>query len=218
MRLDETRLSNTIDAMGFNILRTSSTPICASKSKSKSKSIFSKLLPSHPTSLSIFSSKPVAPITLFISASSFFTASPKRAGIMAMAAPGSLNKSDQEWRAVLSPEQFRILRQKGTEFPGTGEYDKFFGEGVYNCAGCGTPLYRSITKFNSGCGWPAFYEGLPGAINRNPDPDGMRTEITCAACGGHLGHVFRGEGFPTPTDERHCVNSISLKFVPANSQ
>ncbi|XVF68140.1 hypothetical protein PTKIN_Ptkin10aG0179700 [Pterospermum kingtungense] len=137
--------------------------------------------------------------------------------VVAMAASGSVQKSEEEWRAILSPEQFRILRQKGTEYPGTGEYDKFFGEGVYRCAGCGTPLYKSTTKFNSGCGWPAFYEGLPGAINRNPDPDGMRIEITCAACGGHLGHVFKGEGFPTPTDERHCVNSISLKFVPANS-
>ncbi|KAL4338833.1 hypothetical protein AHAS_Ahas12G0249700 [Arachis hypogaea] len=142
-----------------------------------------------------------------------------RAGVVAMAshAPGSVQKSEEEWRAILSPEQFRILRQKGTEYPGTGEYDKFFGEGVYNCAGCGTPLYKSTTKFNSGCGWPAFFEGLPGAINRTPDPDGRRIEITCAACGGHLGHVFKGEGFPTPTDERHCVNSISLKFVPANS-
>ncbi|XP_021285722.1 peptide methionine sulfoxide reductase B5-like [Herrania umbratica] len=137
--------------------------------------------------------------------------------VVAMAASGSVQKSEEEWRAILSPEQFRILRQKGTEYPGTGEYDKFFEEGVYNCAGCGTPLYKSTTKFNSGCGWPAFYEGLPGAINCNPDPDGMRIEITCAACGGHLGHVFKGEGFPTPTNERHCVNSISLKFVPANS-
>ncbi|KAK3420278.1 hypothetical protein EUGRSUZ_G01088 [Eucalyptus grandis] len=140
-----------------------------------------------------------------------------RGGVVAMAAPGSVRKSEEEWQAVLSPEQFRILRQKGTEYPGTGEYDKFSEEGVYNCAGCGTPLYRSTTKFNSGCGWPAFYEGLPGAITSTPDPDGMRTEITCTACGGHLGHVFKGEGFSTPTDERHCVNSISLKFVPANS-
>ncbi|XP_030464942.2 peptide methionine sulfoxide reductase B5-like [Syzygium oleosum] len=137
--------------------------------------------------------------------------------VVAMAAPGPVRKSEEEWQAVLSPEQFRILRLKGTEYPGTGEYDKYFEEGVYTCAGCGTPLYRSTTKFNSGCGWPAFYEGLPGAINCILDPDGMRTEITCAACGGHLGHVFKGEGFPTPTDERHCVNSISLKFVPANS-
>ncbi|KAK4758531.1 hypothetical protein SAY87_019832 [Trapa incisa] len=137
--------------------------------------------------------------------------------VVAMAVPGLVQKSEAEWRAILSPEQFHILREKGTEYPGTGEYDKFYEEGVYNCAGCGTPLYKSTTKFNSGCGWPAFFEGLPGAINSTPDPDGRRTEITCAACGGHLGHVFRGEGFPTPTNERHCVNSISLKFVPANS-
>ncbi|XP_010538827.1 PREDICTED: peptide methionine sulfoxide reductase B5-like [Tarenaya hassleriana] len=136
---------------------------------------------------------------------------------VAMAAPGSVQKSEEEWRAILSPEQFRILRQKGTEYPGTGEYDKFFQDGIYGCAGCGIPLYRSTTKFNSGCGWPAFYEGLPGAINRTPDPDGRRIEITCTACGGHLGHVFKGEGFGTPTDERHCVNSISLTFKPADS-
>ncbi|KVI10885.1 peptide methionine sulfoxide reductase B5-like [Cynara cardunculus var. scolymus] len=139
-----------------------------------------------------------------------------RGGIVAMAGSGSVQKSEEEWRAVLSPEQFRILRQKGTEYPGTGQYDKFYEEGVYSCAGCGTPLYKSTTKFNSGCGWPAFYEGLPGAINSHADPDGMRVEITCAACGGHLGHVFKGEGFQTPTDERHCVNSISLKFAPGN--
>ncbi|KAI3448211.1 hypothetical protein Pfo_004876 [Paulownia fortunei] len=140
-----------------------------------------------------------------------------RSGIVAMAAAGSVNKSEEEWRAILSPEQFHILRQKGTEYPSTGQYDKFYEEGVYQCAGCGTPLYKSTTKFNSGCGWPAFYEGFPGAISRTPDPDGRRIEITCAACGGHLGHVFKGEGFRTPTDERHCVNSISLKFKPANS-
>ncbi|XP_008775714.2 peptide methionine sulfoxide reductase B5-like isoform X2 [Phoenix dactylifera] len=138
----------------------------------------------------------------------------RRVGV-AMAS-GSVQKSEEEWRAILAPEQFRILRMKGTEYRGTGQYDKFFGEGIYECAGCGTPLYKSTTKFNSGCGWPAFYEGLPGAINCSPDPDGRRTEITCAACGGHLGHVFKGEGFNTPTDERHCVNSISLKFAPAS--
>ncbi|KAL7280798.1 hypothetical protein ACG7TL_005742 [Trametes sanguinea] len=124
-------------------------------------------------------------------------------------------KSESEWRAILSPEQFRILRQKGTEPAGTGKYDKFYEEGVYTCAGCGTPLYKSTTKFNSGCGWPAFFDAIPGAVQRHEDRSfGMtRIEITCAACGGHLGHVFKGEGFPTPTDERHCVNSVSLNFV-----
>ncbi|KQK06338.1 peptide methionine sulfoxide reductase B5 [Brachypodium distachyon] len=143
-------------------------------------------------------------------------------GVVAMSssAPtsGPVQKSEEEWEAVLTPEQFRILRRKGTEYPGTGEYDKFFDEGIYGCAGCGTPLYKSSTKFNSGCGWPAFYEGFPGAIKRTADPDGRRVEITCAACDGHLGHVFKGEGFNTPTDERHCVNSISLKFIPASEE
>ncbi|XP_047310643.1 peptide methionine sulfoxide reductase B5-like [Impatiens glandulifera] len=147
----------------------------------------------------------------------FLNRSFRQSAIVAMAASGSVQKSEEEWRAILSPEQFRILRQKGTEYPGTGEYDKLYKEGTYDCAGCGTPLYKSTTKFNSGCGWPAFYEGLPGAIARHPDPDGSRIEITCAACGGHLGHVFKGEGFPTPTNERHCVNSISLSFIPADS-
>jgi len=127
---------------------------------------------------------------------------------------GPKEKSEEEWQAVLSPEQFRILRQKGTERPGTGEYENHKEQGVYSCAGCGTPLYKSSTKFSSGCGWPAFFDAIPGAVNRHEDKSLFmtRTEITCAACGGHLGHVFKGEKFPTPTDERHCVNSVSLKF------
>ncbi|KAF3905292.1 Thioredoxin [Orbilia brochopaga] len=150
----------------------------------------------------------------------FFSSSTPRTGIssedsnMASEDSFAVEKTDQEWRAVLSREQFRILRQKGTEAPHSGEYDKSFKTGTYNCAACDNPLYTSTTKFKSGCGWPAFFEGIPGAIKRNEDKTFgmMRTEIVCAKCGGHLGHVFKGEGYDTPTDERHCVNSVSLKL------
>ncbi|OJJ64361.1 hypothetical protein ASPSYDRAFT_53875 [Aspergillus sydowii CBS 593.65] len=131
-------------------------------------------------------------------------------------APPPDSRSEDEWRAVLSPEQFRILRQKGTERPGTGEYDSHYpSQGVYTCAGCNAPLYKATHKFKSGCGWPAYFDSIPEAVARHTDSSfGMeRTEITCTNCGGHLGHVFKGEGYPTPTDERHCVNSISLKFT-----
>ncbi|KAH7105844.1 Mss4-like protein [Auriculariales sp. MPI-PUGE-AT-0066] len=135
-------------------------------------------------------------------------------------APNSVQKSEEEWRAILSPAQFRILRQKGTEAAGTGEYEHNKAAGIYECGACGTPLYKSTTKFNSGCGWPAFFEALPGAVTRHEDRSlfMVRTEITCTACGGHLGHVFKGEGFDTPVDERHCVNSISLKFNPEDGK
>ncbi|KAK4134941.1 methionine-R-sulfoxide reductase [Trichocladium antarcticum] len=126
-------------------------------------------------------------------------------------------RSPDEWRAVLSREQFRILREKGTEAPGSGEYDKHNpSTGVYACAACHTPLYKATHKFSSGCGWPAYFDSIPGAVVRHEDRTlGMaRTEIVCANCGGHLGHVFKGEGFATPTNERHCVNSVSLTFSP----
>lgn len=123
---------------------------------------------------------------------------------------------DSVWKQVLSPEEYRVLRGKGTEPAGTGKYTKFHDKGVYKCAGCGAPLYTSDQKFDSGCGWPAFYDEIPGALERHTDTShGMkRVEIVCKNCGGHLGHVFEGEGFKTPTDQRHCVNSVSIKFDP----
>ncbi|KWU41417.1 methionine-R-sulfoxide reductase B2 [Rhodotorula sp. JG-1b] len=128
-----------------------------------------------------------------------------------------VSKSDSEWRAQLTPQQFKILREKGTEMAGTGEYDKHYPDkGVYECAGCGTPLYTADMKFKSGCGWPAFFDAIPGAITEITDRSwGMeRTEIVCSKCGGHQGHVFRNEGFPNPTSDRHCVNSVSIRYNP----
>lgn len=128
----------------------------------------------------------------------------------------TVNNNTMEFNELTSFERYVII-DKGTEMPFTGEYDKFNEAGTYICKQCNAPLYRSEAKFDSGCGWPSFDDEIEGAVKKTLDADGYRMEITCANCGGHLGHVFYGEGF-TDKDTRHCVNSVSLSFIPANSE
>lgn len=127
-------------------------------------------------------------------------------------------KSDEEWRAELSPAEYQVLRQAGTERPFTGEYTDNKKVGVYSCRACGAELFRSDAKFESHCGWPSFFTPLAGdaVIERADTSMGMRrVEVLCATCHSHLGHVFEGEGYATPTDLRYCINSISMRFEPA---
>ncbi|MBA4504086.1 peptide-methionine (R)-S-oxide reductase MsrB [Corynebacterium sanguinis] len=124
-----------------------------------------------------------------------------------------LDWTEEQWRAKLSPEEYAVLREAGTERPGIGEYTSTTTEGVYSCRACGAELFRSTEKFDSHCGWPSFFSPLAGdsIIEREDRSLGMvRTEVLCATCHSHLGHVFAGEGYNTPTDLRYCINSISL--------
>lgn len=123
-----------------------------------------------------------------------------------------IQKTEEEWKAQLGSEKYKILRQKGTEFPHSGKYNLHFEKGTYYCAGCGEPLFESSTKFNAHCGWPSFDASIPGKVEYIKDTShGMiRTEILCSSCGGHLGHVF--DDGPTETGIRYCVNSLSIDF------
>jgi peptide-methionine (R)-S-oxide reductase len=127
-----------------------------------------------------------------------------------------MHKTDEQWREILSPEQFAILRERQTEAPFSGEYDGVYADGVYACGACGHVLFNSTTKFDAHCGWPSFYDAKPEAVIFEADDSlGMvRTEVKCSNCGSHLGHMFEGESFDTPTDQRYCINSLSLKFIP----
>ena len=128
-------------------------------------------------------------------------------------------KTEADWKRDLTPTQYHVLREKGTERPFTGEYWDTRTPGAYLCAGCGVRLFESETKFDAHCGWPSFYDpaNAKNVISRDDYSHGsVRTEVICARCGGHLGHVFKGEGFKTPTDLRYCINGVSLKFVPAD--
>jgi peptide-methionine (R)-S-oxide reductase len=133
---------------------------------------------------------------------------------------GKKDCSEEEWKQKLTAVQFKVLRKKATEPRRTtvaiGGFDDHFEKGTYLCAGCQTPLYDSTMKFDCGCGWPGFWTNIKEAVCEKPDKDGQRIEITCSACRGHLGHIFRNEGMNNPPpNERHCVNSVSLAFVPA---
>ena len=129
----------------------------------------------------------------------------------------AVERSEEEWRNKLSAPQYRVLREHGTERAGSSPLDKEYGEGVYRCAGCGQPLFPAKTKFNSGTGWPSFWEPLPDAVETETDRSFFmtRNEVHCSRCGGHLGHVF--DDGPQPTGQRYCMNGVSLDFQPSEN-
>lgn len=128
-------------------------------------------------------------------------------------------RSEEEWRTLLDPEEYRVLRAAGTEAPFTGAFTDHHGVGTYRCRACSAALFTSDAKFDSHCGWPSFFTPLAGdtvVLLEDSSLGMVRTEVRCRACGSHLGHVFSGEGYPTPTDERYCINSVCLTFDPAD--
>lgn len=133
----------------------------------------------------------------------------------------AVTKSDEQWREELAPDEYSVLRSAGTERPFTGEYTDTTTEGVYACRACGSELFTSETKFESHCGWPSFYTPLAEDrveyIRDDSLPGRPRVEVRCANCGSHMGHVFEGEGYETPTDQRYCINSISMTLRPAGA-
>ncbi len=134
--------------------------------------------------------------------------------------PYRVHKTEEDWKAALSPEEYHVLREAGTEPAFTGQYTDNHATGSYSCRACGSELFRSDTKFDSHCGWPSFFSPLAQdrvLFLEDRSLGRVRTEVRCATCGGHLGHVFEGEGFETPTDLRYCINSISVTFEPTNS-
>ncbi len=131
--------------------------------------------------------------------------------------PGKVVHTEEEWKQLLTPEQYEVLRGKGTERPFDNKYDEHFAAGTYNCGACGQELFESEAKFNSGCGWPAFYAAKAGdrvELSADSSHGMVRTEVTCSRCGSHLGHIF-DDAPQTPTGQRYCINSVSLKFIPA---
>ncbi len=129
-----------------------------------------------------------------------------------------VQRSEDEWRARLSPEEYHVLREAGTEAPFVGEYTDTETKGVYRCRACGAELFSSSTKFHSGCGWPSFYQPTEDdavILLEDRSLGRTRTEVRCAACNSHLGHVFEGEGYDVPTDQRWCINSVSLALEEA---